>query len=185
MATVIRLARFGKRHNPIYRAVVIDNRKARDDSFIEQVGFYNPNLKKAEIRFDQEKVLKWLSVGAQPSDTVRNLLKQVGILDLFHEIKAGRSIEGKTATPRAEKKKAVKLGPKALAKIEAEKAAKEAAAAEAAAAKEAAEAAPAFLKSPVPRARDFFYPSKRTTPTHRCLIPKSTSPSASSCARMA
>ena len=143
MATVIRLARFGKRHNPIYRAIVIDNRKARDDSFIEQVGFYNPNMKKAEVRFDQEKVLKWLSVGAQPSDTVRNLLKQVGILDLFHEIKAGRSIEGKAATPRAEKKKAVKLGPKALAKIEAEKAAKEAAAAEAAAAKEAAEAAPA------------------------------------------
>lgn len=143
MATVIRLARFGKRHNPIYRAIVIDNRKARDDSFIEQVGFYNPNMKKAEIRFDQEKVLKWLSVGAQPSDTVRNLLKQVGILDLFHEIKAGRSIEGKTATPRAEKKKAVKLGPKALAKIEAEKAAKEAAAAEAAAASEAPAEAPA------------------------------------------
>ena len=70
MATVIRLARFGKRHNPIYRIVVIDNRKARDDSFIEQVGFFNPNLKQPEIRFEQEKVLKWLSVGAQPSDTV-------------------------------------------------------------------------------------------------------------------
>ena len=55
MATVIRLARFGKRHNPIYRAVVIDNRKARDDSFIEQVGFYNPNTKVPEIRFDQER----------------------------------------------------------------------------------------------------------------------------------
>ena len=144
MSTVIRLARFGKRHNPIYRAIVIDNRKARDDSFIEQVGFYNPNLKKAEISFDQEKVLKWLSAGAQPSDTVRNLLKQIGILDLFHEIKAGRSIEGKTATPRAEKKKAVKLGPKALANIEAEKAAKEAAAAEAA----AAAAAPAAEEAP-------------------------------------
>ena len=74
MATVIRLARFGKRHNPIYRIVVIDNRKARDDSFIEQVGFFNPNLKQPEIRFEQEKVLKWLSVGAQPSDTVKSLL---------------------------------------------------------------------------------------------------------------
>ena len=60
MATVIRLARFGKRHNPIYRAVVIDSRKARDDSFIEQVGFYNPNSKTPEIKFEQEKVLKWL-----------------------------------------------------------------------------------------------------------------------------
>ena len=133
MATVIRLARFGKRHNPIYRAVVIDSRKARDDSFIEQVGFYNPNLKKPEIRFDQEKVMKWLSVGAQPSDTVRSLLKKVGIMDLFHEVKAGRSIEGKTAAPRADKEKKAKLGPKAKAKIEAEKAAKEAEAAAAAA----------------------------------------------------
>lgn len=129
MSTVIRLARFGKRHNPIYRAIIIDNRKARDDSFIEQVGFYNPNLKKPEIRFDQEKVMKWLSCGAQPSDTVRNLLKQVGIMELFHETKAGRSIEGKVATPKAEKAKKAKLGPKAKAKLEAEKAAKEAEAA--------------------------------------------------------
>ena len=143
MSTVIRLARFGKRHNPIYRAIVIDNRKARDDSFIEQVGFYNPNLKKPEIRFDQEKVMKWLACGAQPSDTVRNLLKQVGIMELFHETKAGRSIEGKVASPKAEKAKKQKLGPKALAKIEAEKAAKEAAAAEAAAAAAAPAEAPA------------------------------------------
>ena len=140
MATVIRLARFGKRHNPIYRAVVIDSRKARDDSFIEQVGFYNPNTKAPEIKFEQEKVLKWLQTGAQPSDTVRSLLKKVGIMDLFHEIRAGRSIEGKNATPRPDKEKKAKLGPKALAKIEAEKAAKEAAAAEAAAAEAPAEA---------------------------------------------
>ena len=140
MATVIRLARFGKRHNPIYRAVVIDSRKARDDSFIEQVGFYNPNTKAPEIKFEQEKVLKWLQTGAQPSDTVRSLLKKVGIMDLFHEIRAGRSIEGKSATPRAEKAKKAKLGPKALAKIEAEKAAKEAAAAAEAPAEAAAEA---------------------------------------------
>lgn len=140
MSTVIRLARFGKRHNPIYRAVVIDSRKARDDSFIEQVGFYNPNMKVPEIKFDQEKVLKWLKTGAQPSDTVRSLLKKVGIMDLFHEIRAGRSIEGKVATPRAEKEKKAKLGPKALAKIEAERAA--------AAEKAKAEAAPAADAAP-------------------------------------
>ncbi|MCF0216725.1 MAG: 30S ribosomal protein S16 [Fibrobacteraceae bacterium] len=137
MSTVIRLARFGKRHNPIYRAVVIDNRKARDDSFIEQVGFYNPNKAKPEISFDQEKVLKWLSVGAQPSDTVASLLKKVGISDLFHEMKAKRSIEGKVATPRADKAKKKALGPKAKARLEAEKAAKEAPAEEAAPAAEA------------------------------------------------
>lgn len=144
MATAIRLSRFGKRHNPIYRVVVIDSRKARDDSFIEQVGFYNPNTKNPEIKFDQEKALKWLMTGAQPSDTVRSLLKQAGIMELFHEAKAGRSIEGKVATPKAAKAKKAKLGPKALAKIEAEKAAKAAAEAEAAAAAEApAEAAEA------------------------------------------
>ena len=105
MATVIRLARFGKRHNPIYRVVVIDNRKARDDSFIEQVGFFNPNLKQPEIRFEQEKVLKWLSVGAQPSDTVKSLLKKTGISDLFNELKANRSIEGKAPVAREIKSK--------------------------------------------------------------------------------
>ncbi|MCK9181988.1 MAG: 30S ribosomal protein S16 [Fibrobacteraceae bacterium] len=140
MSTVIRLARFGKRHSSVYRAVVIDNRKARNASFIEQVGFYNPNLKKPDIKFDQEKVLKWLQNGAQPSDTVASLLRQVGILDLFHELKAKRSIEGKVATPRPEKQKKAKLSLKAKARIEAEKAAKEAPA--------AAEATPAAEEAP-------------------------------------
>ena len=93
MSTVIRLARFGKRHHSVYRAVVIDNRKARNDSFIEQVGFYDPNHKQPVIAFDQEKVLKWLKTGAQPSDTVASLLKKVGIMDLFHELKAGRALK--------------------------------------------------------------------------------------------
>lgn len=126
MATVIRLSRFGKRHQPIYRVVVVDNRKSRDGQFIEQVGFYNPNTTKPDIRFDQDKVLKWLTIGAQPSDTVASLLRKQGIMDLFHEVKAGRSIEGKTAVPRAEKAKKKVLGPKAKARLEAEKAAKEA-----------------------------------------------------------
>lgn len=121
MAAVIRLTRFGKRHFPIYRVVVVDNRKARDGQFIEQVGFFNPNTAKPEIRFEQEKVLKWLTVGAQPSDTVRSLLKQVGIMDIFHAAKAGRSVEGKVAVPRPIKNKAKKLGPKAKAKAAADK----------------------------------------------------------------
>lgn len=130
MATVIRLSRFGKRHHAVYRVVVVDNRKARDGQFIEQLGFYNPNLATPELNFDQEKVLKWLSVGAQPSDTVTSLLRKQGILDLFHEQKAKRSIENKTATPRPAKAKKAPLGPKAKAKLAAEKAAKEAPAAE-------------------------------------------------------
>ena len=144
MSTVIRLARFGKRHSSVYRVVVMDNRKARNASFIEQVGFYNPNLKKAEIRFEQEKVLNWLKSGAQPSDTVASLLRQVGILDLFHEIKAGRSIDGKTATPRPDKAKKAKPNAKAIARAAAEKEAKE----KAAAAPAADAAAPAAEEAP-------------------------------------
>jgi len=125
MPAVIRLTRFGKRHVPIYRVIVVDSRKARDGQFIEQVGFYNPNGSKPELRFEQEKVLKWLGVGAQPSDTVRSLLKKVGIMDIFHAAKAGRSVEGKVAVPRALKVKAAKIGPKAKAKAEAAKKAAE------------------------------------------------------------
>ncbi|HHX16176.1 MAG TPA: 30S ribosomal protein S16 [Fibrobacter sp.] len=126
MATVIRLSRFGKRHHAVYRVVVIDNRKARDAEFIEQVGFYDPNLKVPDVKFDQEKVLKWLGVGAQPSDTVASLLRQQGIMDLFHELKANRSIEGKTAVVKAPKVSKKAAGPKAKARLAAEKAAKEA-----------------------------------------------------------
>lgn len=126
MATVIRLSRFGKRHHAVYRVVVIDNRKARDAEFIEQVGFYDPNLKVPDIKFDQEKVLKWLSVGAQPSDTVASLLRKQGIMELFHELKAKRSIEGKTAVVKAPKDTKKAIGPKAKSRLAAEKAAKEA-----------------------------------------------------------
>jgi small subunit ribosomal protein S16 len=122
MAAVIRLSRFGKRHHPTYRVVVTDSRKARDGQFIEQLGFYDPNLKIAEVRFKYDRVMYWLGVGAQPSDTVRSLLKQQGIMALFHEKRAGRSIDGKTPTPLPLKAKKAKLGPKAKSRIEAEKA---------------------------------------------------------------
>jgi len=121
MAAVIRLSRFGKRHHPTYRVVVADRRKARDGQFLEQLGFYNPNLKVSEVRFEFDRVMYWLGVGAQPSDTVRSLLKQQGIMALFHEKRAGRSIDGKTPVALKPKARKAKLGPKAKARIEAEK----------------------------------------------------------------
>jgi len=121
MAAVIRLSRFGKRHHPTYRVVVADRRKARDGQFLEQLGFYNPNLKVSEVRFEFDRVMYWLGVGAQPSDTVRSLLKQQGIMALFHEKRAGRSIDGKTPVALKPKTRKAKLGPKAKARIEAEK----------------------------------------------------------------
>jgi small subunit ribosomal protein S16 len=137
MSAVIRLTRFGKRHHPVYRVVVTDSRKARDGEFKEQVGFYNPNTSTPEVQFDAERVLYWLKVGAQPSDTVRSLLKQQGIMEIFHEGRAGRDTTGKTPVVKAVKTKKKALGPKAKARLEAEKAAK-AAPAEAPVAAEAA-----------------------------------------------
>ncbi|MDE1548039.1 30S ribosomal protein S16 [Jeotgalibaca caeni] len=87
MAVKIRLKRMGSKRNPFYRVVVADSRAPRDGRFIEKVGTYNPVVEPAEVKFDEELVLKWLANGAQPSDTVRNLLSQEGIMKKFHDSK--------------------------------------------------------------------------------------------------
>lgn len=77
----LRLKRFGRRHRPFYRINAMDQRSARDSAAIEELGFYDP-LEKDQakaIKVNEERVRHWLSVGAQPSDTVRSLLKKVGI----------------------------------------------------------------------------------------------------------
>ena len=70
----IRLRRTGARHQPSYRVVVADSRAARDGAFIDYLGHYNPRTDPPTISIDEEKVKKWISVGAQPSDSVRQLL---------------------------------------------------------------------------------------------------------------
>ncbi len=79
MATKIRLKRMGAKKKPFYRIVVADSRAPRDGRFIEEIGSYNPNVTPAEVRVDVEKAQKWLNTGAQPSDTVRSLLKKAGV----------------------------------------------------------------------------------------------------------
>lgn len=79
MATKIRLKRMGAKKKPFYRVVVADSRAPRDGRFIEEIGTYNPNVNPAEVRIDLEKAGKWLKIGAQPSDTVRSLLKKAGV----------------------------------------------------------------------------------------------------------
>ena len=79
MATKIRLARFGSKKNPIYRVVVTDARAPRDGRFIEIIGRYNPQTNPSTIELDEEKVRDWMSKGAQPTDTVRRLIKAKGI----------------------------------------------------------------------------------------------------------
>ena len=76
----IRLARIGKRKKPYYRVVVIERTRARDGRVREAVGTYDPLKKPAEIKLDAERIKHWISVGAQPSDTVRSLIRQQKIL---------------------------------------------------------------------------------------------------------
>jgi small subunit ribosomal protein S16 len=87
MAVKIRLKRMGAKKAPFYRVVVAESRSPRDGRFIEEIGTYNPLTDPAQISIDEEKALRWLGTGAQPSDTVRYLFRQAGILKKFHEAK--------------------------------------------------------------------------------------------------
>ena len=80
MAVKMRLRRMGAKKAPFYRVVVADSRYPRDGRFIEEIGTYNPLTSPSEIKIDAEKAQKWLSNGAQPTDTVKGLLKKSGIL---------------------------------------------------------------------------------------------------------
>jgi small subunit ribosomal protein S16 len=79
MAAKIRLARVGSKKNPIYRVVVADSRSPRDGKFIEIVGRYNPQTQPSTIEIDEVKVKDWISKGAQPTDSVKRLMKAQGI----------------------------------------------------------------------------------------------------------
>lgn len=90
MAVKIRLKRIGQKKAPFYRVVVADSRSPRDGRFIEEIGTYNPVAKPAEVKINEEAVLKWLQNGAKPSDTVRNLLSAQGIMEKFHNLKQSK-----------------------------------------------------------------------------------------------
>ena len=81
MAVKMRLTRLGDKMSPFYRIVVTDSRNARDGAYIDKVGHYNPTANPAEIVIDAEKAKKWLANGAQPTDTVKALLKKSNIVD--------------------------------------------------------------------------------------------------------
>lgn len=80
MAVKIRLRRMGAKKAPFYRIVVADSRYPRDGRFIEEVGTYNPMTEPSEVKIDADKVKDWMSKGAQPTDTVKVLLKKNGVL---------------------------------------------------------------------------------------------------------
>ena len=90
MAVKIRLKRMGAKKTPFYRIVVADSRSPRDGRYIEIVGTYNPVTEPAKVDINEELVLKWLKDGAKPSDTVRNLFSNQGIMEKFHNAKLNK-----------------------------------------------------------------------------------------------
>ncbi len=102
----IRLRRVGRKKTPIYRIVVADVRSPRDGRFIETIGNYNPRQAEGGLDINAERADYWLGVGAQPSDTVRSLLRKAGVLKMRHERRAGARRIG-SAVPLSEAPEAV------------------------------------------------------------------------------
>ena len=91
MSVKIRLTRMGSKKKPYYRINVADSRSPRDGRFIETVGTYNPLVAENQVTLKEERVMEWLNNGAQPSDTVRNILSKAGVMKKFHEQKFSKS----------------------------------------------------------------------------------------------
>ncbi len=119
MAAVIRLRRLGAKKRPTYRFVATDSRMPRDGRFVEILGFYNPIEKPATVKIFEDKMMYWLDQGATPSDTVINLLKQVGFLKKYETKKKGGDISAmtvsETITERTKKRKKTKQAKEAKA----------------------------------------------------------------------
>ena len=99
VAVRLRLMRMGKRKQPTYRVVAADKRKARNGRFIEVIGFYDPRRDPSVIEIENEKAVRWLSEGAQPSERVEKLLKISGAWDEFKGLPPGTSVTAPPVTP--------------------------------------------------------------------------------------
>ena len=110
MAVKLRLKRMGSKQKPFYRIVAADSRFPRDGRFIETVGTYDPIKKDADVTIDEEKALKWLSNGAQPTDTVRSILASKGIMAKFVASKTKKVVK-KEAKKEVVKEEAPKKAP--------------------------------------------------------------------------
>jgi small subunit ribosomal protein S16 len=93
VAVRIRLQRKGAKHMAFFRIVTADSRSPRDGRFIEQLGYYDPLKDPPDIKVDTEKVIQWFQKGAQPTETVRSLFSRIGIMQTWHEVRNGRSLE--------------------------------------------------------------------------------------------
>ncbi len=108
MAVKLRLTRLGKTKQPTYRVVAIDSRTKRDGQYIELIGTYNPLTKPATVKLNEKVALKWLSEGAIPSDTVKNLFRDAGIMKKFAESKVKKTEKVEKKETKTEVKKETK-----------------------------------------------------------------------------
>ncbi len=123
----IRLSRVGKKGQPYYRVVVADSESKRDGRIVENIGHYNTLVKPSTFVVKEDRVLYWLSVGAQPSETVRNFLEKRGTMKRLKRLRAGEPLEALVAevedvkaAPKAEPKKKAAPAPAPVAEPEAE-----------------------------------------------------------------
>ncbi len=89
----IRLRRIGLKGQPSYRIIVADQESPRDGRFIENIGFYNPRTEPSTINIQEDRVYHWMSNGAQPSDSVGQIFRTVGVMERFDRFKKGESVE--------------------------------------------------------------------------------------------
>jgi small subunit ribosomal protein S16 len=108
----IRLRRIGLKGQPSYRIVITDKRNARDSRYLESIGFYNPRTQPHTVELDEARVLYWLSVGAQASESVESLLKQTGTLERFARFRQGETIEALSAEANTAKQTAPAISAK-------------------------------------------------------------------------
>ncbi len=101
MAVKIRLKRTGMKKAPSYRVVVAEASSPRDGRIIENIGWYNPRVEPSAININEERALRWLKVGAQPTESVSSLLKRAGILDRFLQEKAASKTSAATTPETA------------------------------------------------------------------------------------
>lgn len=93
----IRLTRIGRTHDAFYRIVIADSRRARDGKFIEIIGRYQPTMKQNQVELKGDRALYWMHQGAQPTETVRSILRKEGVLKQYHEEKVAAKKEAKAA----------------------------------------------------------------------------------------
>ena len=105
MAVKIRLRRVGRKKSPMYRIVVADSKSPRDGKFLEIIGQYNPRQGESAVNLQVDRANYWMDHGAQPSDTVRSLLRRAGVLKQRHETRLAEKLQAR-AVPLSESPKA-------------------------------------------------------------------------------